>query len=522
LDGSDTDALPETAHAPVRADYRQTSRRTVLSSLGSSLALPLLPLSLLEGCTVTGPTNPDEQLVSSALQFTSPKLVPTIPQPIPTAVQAVTTATVGPSAGTIPDYFLGLSYEKGDFVSESLFTGANTSLAGLFNRLGNGVLSLGGNSLDKTLWTPEGCGNTAGQVSPVDVDDLAAFIALTNWKVLYGVNLGTSTPALAAAEVAYVKSKLGDVLIGFGIGNEPEEYSLSYFPSGWNLTVYEALWQQFRSAILSSTPSAVITGPASGGDVTTWTVPFALGHNGKLVSLLTQHYYRGNGHSVNATAANLVSKDLTIIADCVALKSAVSVRNIPFRFSETNSYLYGGSPGVSDAYASALWVIDHLFNIALGGGSGVNMQGGDVGSYTPIANCGFSVLEARPEYYGLLLFSLAGQGTLLRTALSNKEFNATIYTVVAASGAMSIVIVNKEVFQSLKITIDCGKTIYGADLIELRSTALTATTGQTLQGGTVDNDGSITQGAHYTPANISSSWVTFYVPAISAVLLRVF
>jgi hypothetical protein len=230
LDGSDTDALPETAHAPVRADYRQTSRRTVLSSLGSSLALPLLPLSLLEGCTVTGPTNPDEQHVSRALQFTSPQLVPTIPQPIPTAVQAVTTATVGPSAGTIPDYFLGLSYEKGDFVSESLFTGANTSLAGLFNRLGNGVLSLGGNSLDKTLWTPEGCGNTAGQVSPVDVDDLAAFIALTNWKVLYGVNLGTSTPALAAAEVAYVQSKLGDVLIGFGIGNEPDEYSLSYFP----------------------------------------------------------------------------------------------------------------------------------------------------------------------------------------------------------------------------------------------------------------------------------------------------
>jgi hypothetical protein len=86
---------------------------------------------------------------------------------------------------------------------------------------------------------------------------------------------------------------------------------------------------------------------------------------------------------------------------------------------------------------------------------------------------------------------------------------------------MSIVIVNKEVFQSLKITIDCGKTIYGADLIELRSRALTATTGQTLQGGTVDNDGSITQGAHYTPANISSSWVTCYVPANSAVLHRV-
>jgi hypothetical protein len=84
---------------------------------------------------------------------------------------------------------------------------------------------------------------------------------------------------------------------------------------------------------------------------------------------------------------------------------------------------------------------------------------------------------------------------------------------------MSIVIVNKEVFQSRKITIDCGKAINGADLIELRSTALSATTGQTLQGGTVENDGAIMFGAHYKPASISCSWVTCHVPAISAVLL---
>jgi hypothetical protein len=416
---------------------------------------------------------------------------------------------------------MGFSYEKGAFATESLFTAANTSLAGLFNRLGNGVLALGGNSLDKNLWTPEGCGNTAGEVSPVDVDNLADFISLTNWKVLYGVNLATSTPALAAAEVAYVQSKLGSVLIGFGIGNEPDEYSFSYFPIDWNLTAYEVLWQQFRSAILSTTPSAIITGPASGGNVTNWTVPFVLGPNGNLVSLLTQHYYRGNGHSVNATTANLVSPDLKIIADCVALESAVSMRKIPFRLSETNSYVYGGSPGVSNAYASALWVIDHLFRIALAGGSGVNMQGGDVGYYTPIANCGSAILEARPEYYGLLLFALVGQGTLLQTTFSNKDFKATIYAVLAASGRMSIVIVNKEVFQSLKITIDCGKNINGADLVELRSTAITATTGQTLQGGVVENDGSITLGTPYAPENISSSWVTCYVPAISAILLRV-
>jgi hypothetical protein len=497
------------------------SRRTVLSGIGVSLALPLLPLSLREGCTAAFAGGPTPQLIPAAPQSTHPQYLGTIPQPVPTAVQAVATAAISTVAGTIPSYFMGLSYEKGDFVTESLFTGANTALAGLFNGLGNGVLSIGGNSLDRTVWTPDGPGNTTGQVSPVDVDNLAAFIALTHWKVLYGVNLATSTPALAAAEVAYVQSKLGNVLIGFEIGNEPDEYSLSYFPTGWDLTAFETLWQQFRSSIVAVTPSAVITGPASGGHVTTWTVPFVLGPAGKLVSLLTQHYYRGNGHSANATVQNLVSADPAIIADCVALKSAVSVLKIPFRFSETNSYLYGGSPGVSDAYASSLWVIDHLFHIALGGGSGVNMQGGDMADYTPIANNGPTILGATPEYYGLLVFSLAGQGTLLNIKLSTTNFNASIYAVLTSSGITNIVIVNKEVFQSLKITIDCGKPIHGAYLIELRGPGLTATTGQTLQGATVDTDGSISLGTPYAPENISSSWVTCYVPAISAVLLRV-
>jgi len=484
------------------AGLPRPSRRRVLGSLGATLGLPLLE--------------------DAASLFNVPALAEGNPQPVPTEAQTRATALIEGPAGTIPDYFMGLAYEKGDLVSDVLFTGANMSLAGLFNRLGNGVLAIGGNSLDTTVWTADGMGNTAGQVSPVDVDNLADFLALTNWKLLYGVNLATSTPALAAAEVAYVQATLGNVVIGYEIGNEPDEYYLSYFPNGWDLSAFQALWEEFQSAILAATPSAVITGPAASGNVTTWTVPFILSSTGNLISLVTQHYYRGNGHNVNATVSNLVSADPNIIAECVALKWSEYVRKTPFRFTETNSYLYGGSPGVSNAYASALWVIDHLFRIALGGGSGVNMQGGDASYYTPIANQGSAVLEARPEYYGLLFFSLAGQGTLLQTKLSVTNFNATMYAVLTASGVTNIVIVNKEVYSSLKITIECGKTINGASVIELRNTDLAATTGQTIQGGTVAVDGSFTLGAPYAPENISSSWVTCYVPAISAVLLQIF
>ena len=64
---------------------------------------------------------------------------------------------------------------------------------------------------------------------------------------------------------------------------------------------------------------------------------------------------------------------------------------------------------MSNSYASSLWVIDFLFNAALGGATGVNMHGGgNSPGYTPIADDSGAVIEARPEYYGLLLFTLAG------------------------------------------------------------------------------------------------------------------
>jgi hypothetical protein len=497
--------------APVRS-LPTTSRRALLGGLGATFALPLLSgVTLFEGASA----------VTAEAQ-----LVPNRQQPVPTAVQTVATAQIGTTAtGALPNYFMGLSYEKGDFVTELLFTWQNWQLARLFNLLGNGVLRIGGNSVDTTVWTPNGAGNTAGQVAPADVDNLAGFMVRTNWKVLYGLNLATSTPELAAAEAAYVQSVLGNFLLGFEIGNEPDEYGLSYFPTGWNLAAFEALWGQFRSAIVAAAPGAVITGPATAGNETTWTAPFVMGANGGQIAVLTQHYYRGNGHSVNATVQNLVSADTAIVADCVALKSAVSGVKIPFRFSETNSYLYGGSPGVSNAYASALWAIDHLFHIAYGGGSGVNMQGGDSAYYTPIQNNGATILGPAPEYYGLLFFALAGQGELLPTTFSVANFNATIYAVRTATGGLNIVLVNKEVYQSLKITINCNQVVHGADLIELQGSSLSATTGQTIQGYSVSADGSIvssaTSGSPYAPGNITSSWVTCYVPAISAVLLRV-
>ena len=95
----------------------------------------------------------------------------------------------------------------------------------------------------------------------------------------------------------------------------------------------------------------------------------------------------------------------------------------------------------------------------MGGGTGVNMHGGgNAPGYTPIADDSGAVIEARPEYYGLLLFSLAGPGTLLQTQLSAGSVDATAYAVRTASGGLNMILVNKDTLQNLTLTIQTNQS----------------------------------------------------------------
>jgi hypothetical protein len=457
------------------------------------------------------------------------------PQPTPTG--PITQASLSVSAaatGSIGAGFAGLSYEK-SMLTGPLFSAANANLIGLFKLLGPGVLRIGGDSVDQNVWTPNGRGQTAGQIAPADVAALAGFVKAAGWQCIYGINLGgastgATTPALAAAEAAYAAQQFGSALLGIEIGNECDNYgaATSYFQDGWSLTQFQSLWGQFRAAIVAQTPGIAITGPASAGNEASWTVPFgkAVGRNS--LSLLTQHYYRGNGQLASATLANLVSADTNLPPLLSILNSGAQSIGIPYRMSECNSYFDGGTSGVSDAYASALWVIDFLFACAQGGASGVNLHGGgDWTGYTPIADSGGAVVGVRPEYYGALLFTLAGQGTLWETQLSANGLNATAYAVKSASGGLNLVIVNKDTTQTLELTAQLpqtANTVALQTMTQLSSGAtapsLAATDGITIQGGAVGVNGSFAPSAAYklTP---SGSQVSCYVPALSAVLLQI-
>jgi hypothetical protein len=371
----------------------------------------------------------------------------------------------------------------------------------------------------------------------------AAFLKATGWQCLYGVNLGGSgpapytsgsftastTPTLAAEEVAYVSAELGTSLLGIEIGNEPDLYGSTYYAGAtWTVSTFEAVWEQFRTAIVAQTPGVTVTGPADASNESKWTVPFGQWATKSNIALLTQHYYRGNGQSASSTAANLITADPNIVSDLSILNAGSQSIGIPFRMSECNSYYNGGADGVSDSYASSLWVIDYLFNCAQGGASGVNFHGGGNGSgYTPIADSDGTVVEARPEYYGVLFFTLAGQGTLLTTTLNAGSLNATAYAVKSSNGGINLIVNNKDLTNNLDLSIQLPQSASSATLLEMTQLSanasapnLTATSGITIQGASVSADGSFSPAAPYT-LTTSGAVLNCYVPALSAVLIQI-
>jgi uncharacterized protein (TIGR03437 family) len=449
-----------------------------------------------------------------------PRLLTGATQPVPSGPLTAATVTITNTVtGVIGPAFAGLSYEKSQ-MANPFFSPQNADAIGLFKLIGPSLLRIGGNSVDKTTWTPSGRGRTSGQVAPSDIDALAGFLKATGWQVLYGTNLATSTPALAAGEIAYAVQSLGSFLYGIEIGNEVDLYAGVYFPSTWNFSDYLPLWQSFADAIRQQAPNVPLTGPVAATNISGYVAPFAKAE-GKNVILLSDHYYRANGQLASSTVELLISPDSSIVKQAAAMLVVSESIDVPYRFAETNSFYNGGAPNVSDSYASALWVIDHLFACASNGAQGINLHGGgDSTGYTPIADSDGTVVEARPEFYGVTLFTLAGQGTLQQTTIGAGGLNATAYAIKAANGAFHIIINNKDQVQNLNVTIQLPQTAQSAQLIQMTGPSLDATTGVAIQGAAIQPDGAFSPGP-VTTIQTSGSSVSCYVSPLTAVLIQI-
>lgn len=422
---------------------------------------------------------------------------------------APATLTVHPEReiGRFPANYTGLSYEAGQLAEPDFFSPANSSLIGLFRRLGDrGVLRIGGNSSEFAVWSPEGppagglgtmvVGNKVHKLTattPQAIQNLSGFLDLVGWQLIYGVNLGTGSPAAAADEAAAVWQATGRRIIAFQIGNEPDLYHHNGLrPPTYGFPDYLAEWQRFAAAIRARVPEAPLAAPDVANNVD-WVREMAE-DAGNMIVLLTGHYYaEGPPANPAMTIERLLSPNPRLLTSMASLMETSRQYHLPYRMAEGNSCYDGGKKGVSDTFASALWAGDYMLQVAQAGYVGVNFHGGGRGAYTPIASHD-GINNARPIYYGMLLAGQLAGARLVEADCNSGGTNATAYAGRAGDHTL-IAIFNKDEGDSLRLSIDCGRPVRAARLWRLAAPAVDSATGVTLAGAEVSDDGG------WTPAN---------------------
>ncbi len=438
----------------------------------------------------------------------------------PAAAVSITVQAHGPgtrlSAG-----FVGLGLMDNTLARNEF---SDTNLGGYLRRLGpHGLLRISGNSVE-SFWTSTGESAptwSGGEITPTDLHALARVIRGTGWRVILGVPVKHTAPARAADEARYARRILGPALAALEIGNEPNHYGITE-------ASYFARFERFVRAIERAVPGLAIAGPATGREAPTWVAGFTRDEaRHPDVALFTSHEYPlsvcGAQHPTIAELLGPTSERHEVAAaDSTA--AAARALGVPAVMDETNSAVCWGAPGVSNVFASALWILDYGLVLAEHGVAAANFQTRISGCtpYLPLCTVAHgSALYARPEFYGLLALGGLGTGRFLSVTGPGAPHLRT-YALATGPGRLSVVLDNLGAAHTVRLQLPAGHYHEARATVLSTGSArgLSATTQITWGGRRVGADGQLAAPRSIRVA-VGGDTVTVAVGAHSAAVVKV-
>ena len=346
----------------------------------------------------------------------------------------------------------------------------NTGYFRFMRDLGPGILRLGGNSQDNTCWDraraphPEQC--EAG-LTAADLRLFSQAARASGWRLIVGLNLKQNAPSWALREVTegIAREIAPDQVFGLEPGNEPDLFAGGPSrPQTYSVTDYVRDFLGYLHAFAADSIARryPLVGPATccGWRNARDLGAFVEGVGRDHLKLLTVHNYVATtcgGKTVSI--AQLLSPELMdrVDAEAKPLVAAARARGLPIAMAETNSASCGGMPGVSNAFAAALWGLDYAFTLARDGFVGANFhtsyRPGGGSSYNPVdtyARTGARGATtyrnvAEPLYYALYLFAHHAAGARSLPVTVSTAANLRAYAVRScARCAVRLFVLNKD------------------------------------------------------------------------------
>jgi hypothetical protein len=366
------------------------------------------------------------------------------------------------------------------------------------------VLRIGGDSTDWTWWPLSGLPRPGGIRFTITADYLSVLGAAArelDARVIAGINLEADSRALAAGEAQALLDALGEHLAYLELGNEPENYRhFAWYvnaagvhvharPRSWDFADYLHDYAHIAAALPAGVPLA---GLATGAPK--WwaaTAPFLAAF--PQTGILTYHRYplRGCGVSAkspqSATIPHLLAPSSSdgLAASISNALAGARARGVPARVDELNSVACGGTRGVSDTFASALWMTDAIFAMARAGVAGVNVHSGVGLAYAPFSfshtQRGWSAHVA-PDYYGMLLFTRAAPpgSRLLAVHVPKRHPALRVWATRGSDGKIRVVAINTSASRAQSIALSTPSQASAATVQRLLAPSLSARADVTL------------------------------------------
>lgn len=422
----------------------------------------------------------------------------------------------------------------------------NTDFFTFMRNLGPGVLRLGGNSQDNTCWDPQSAPHPEWCQSAITPDILKLYsmaASATGWQLILGLNLKQNSPALALREATegVAKEIPASQILGIEIGNEPSLFAgtparpKTYSPADYVKDAV-AYIQTFRANPVTRNYSFVA--PA---ECCKWenprdldTIVKGLAPDLKLVSV--HNYPTTTCGQHNVTVADLLSPQLMERFNALS-KKLVAVahgHNLPVALAETNSASCGGMAGVSDAFASTVWGLNYMFNIASDGYVGIDFHfsyrtGGS--AYNPIQTFGWGTGHdrehyrnvAEPLYYAMYAFERHASGEHFLPASIETKSNITAFATTACPNCeVHVFVIDEDESAAGQVSVHFSGAKGRASLVLLQAPSLGSMADSVQYGGQqFDTHGHI--GAPHT-TNISRGAegdYTFTLPKAAAAVLSI-
>jgi hypothetical protein len=483
--------------------------RSVLALAAIGFALG----STLAGCGSAKVKHTSTEHVAAG-QTTTATVPPATPAattvPPSTAVPAKTSSAIPaatPNTRPLPSGFLGLSmqYKALDQYAGTNPKSVNPAFLNLIRQIApdqSPVLRFGGDSTDWTWWPVAGMKKPPGvtyTLTPKWLQIARAMNTQLNSRLILGVNLEAGSVNVARAEANALVNGIGKQSIaGLEIGNEPELYTAFnwYRRNGvgikgrtrsWTEAAFFKQFNQFAAAMPAGVP---VAGPASGS--ATYLAQLGSFLKGEpRVKLSTFHAYplkHCTPGKVLTTSQLLSTASTSGFAQAQAQYVNVShTYGKLARLDEMNGITCGGFAGVSNAFGSALWVLDTLFELDKVGVDGVNIQtvpGGVQEIFGPVAGDGGSMV-VHPEFYGLMMFAQAAPaGSRLITIPATLASGVHLWATRAMDGTVHVVLINDNFARPATVKVPLSSPAGPGTLVALRAPHIGATSGATLGGRT--------------------------------------